>query len=149
MDATLLIAETQSPSRDAVQGFLSRCGFQVEIAHDGLDCLAKFRALEPDVLVVDWELPWGGAAAVVAFLNEIRFEFDMPFVLIVGDAPPEILSEATGIPHSSCFQKPLRMESLLDEVGTAMARIDLRRNGRASPSRHIIGRRREKQTCFT
>lgn len=53
MDATLLIADGPSPSRDALERFFSQCGFQVETACDGLECLAKVRALEPEVLLVD------------------------------------------------------------------------------------------------
>jgi DNA-binding NtrC family response regulator len=148
MDATLLIADIQSPSRDALEDHLTRCGFRLEGAGDGLDCLAKVRALEPEVLVIDWELPWGGAAAVVAFLNEIHFEFEMPTVLVIGNAPPEVLSERTGVPHSSCFPKPVQMDRLLDEVGLAMAQIDLRTNGEASPSRLRLSHPCEKETCL-
>ena len=101
MNATLLVAERQSPSRDLLERFLSRSGFRVETASDALECLGKVRSLEPAVLVLDVELPWGGAAAVVAFLNESHFEFQLPAVLITGDAPPAVLSEWTAVPNGT------------------------------------------------
>lgn len=149
MDATLLLCDRRSPSRDALERFFSRCGFRVETAHDRLECLNKVRSLQPDVLVTDFQTPWGGAAAVVAFLYQSCFEFETPVVLIVGNAPPRILSRRTGVPESFCFQKPLRMESLLDCVGLAIALIDLRRNGQRRFHGHRPGRPDEAETCLT
>ena len=128
MDATLLVADGQSPSRGALERFFSACGFRVQTAHDALEWLGMVRSLHPDVVVADVDTPRGGAAAVVAFLRETGSESDVPAVLVVGNAPPEVLSQRTGVPESSCFQEPLRMESLLDRVGLAMALTDLRRN---------------------
>lgn len=148
MDATLLLCDHQSPSRDALERFFFWCGFRVKIAHDGLECLNKVRSLQPDVLVTDFETPWGGAAAVVAFLRESSFEFEIPVVVIVGNAPPPILSQGTGVPASFCFQKPLRMESLLDRVGLAIALVDLRRNGQRWFHDHRPGRLDKTKTCL-
>jgi FixJ family two-component response regulator len=148
MDATVVIAAGKSRSRDGLELRFSQCGFQVETACDGLECLAKVGALEPEVLVVDWELAWGGAAGVVAFLNETCFEIEMPVVLVVGNAPAAVLSQWTGVPESSCFRKPVRTESLLDWVGLAMALIDLRRNREPPPRRRGLGRPGETETCL-
>jgi len=130
MDATLLIADAQPTSREALGRFFTGCGFRMETAGDGLECLNKVKSLKPDVLVADLDAPWGGAAAVVAFLQESCFDCEMPAVLVIGNAAPQVLSERTGVPQSSCFEKPLRMERLLDRVGLAIALIDLRRDGK-------------------
>jgi CheY-like chemotaxis protein len=128
MDATLLIAGDPSASRETMERFFADCGFRVEVAGDGLECLDKVRSSKPDVLVVDLETPWGGAGGVVAFLHESCCEFDVPAILIVGREPSRVIAERTGVPESACFQEPLRMETLLDRVGLAVALIDLRRN---------------------
>jgi len=59
MDATVLIADDESASRDALESFFAPCGFRVETACDGLECLCSLRALKPEVLVVGSEVPWG------------------------------------------------------------------------------------------
>lgn len=148
MDATLLVADGESPSRDALERFFLGCGFRVETAGDGLECLNKLRSLQPDVLVADLDTPWGGAAAIMGFLHESCYEFKIPAILIVGHAPPEILSQRVGVPESSCFQKPLRMESLLDRVGLAVALLDLRRNGRRRFNGRPLGRPDEAEPCL-
>lgn len=112
-------------SRDAMDDFFSQHGFQVETACDGLECLGKVRSLKPYALVVDWDLPWGGAAAVLAFLKETHCQLEMPAILVVGDAPPTVRSQRSAVPRSSCFRTPVPMDSLLDRVELAAARIDL------------------------
>lgn len=149
MDATLLVADGHAPSRTRLKQFFSRCGFRVATACDGLECLEKVRSLEPDVLVADFEMPWGGAAAVLAFLHESCFEFEIPAVLVVGDAPRRTLSRRTGLPEAACFEKPLPMEKLLDGVGLAVALIDLRRNGHGPLNGERLGRRGGTETCRT
>jgi len=150
MDATLLIADGPSPARDALEDFFSRCGFRVVTAGSGLECLEKARVWEPEVLVIDWELPRGGAAAVLPLLSEEHFEFEPPAVLLViGDAPPAVLSEGAGVPRASCLQKPVDAEHLLDRVGLAIAWIDLHRNWEAPLRRRQLGRLREAEACLT
>lgn len=85
----------------------------------------------------------------MASLNETPFEIEIPAVLIVGSAPPAVLSQWTGVPRSSCFQKPLRMERLLDQVGLTMALIDLRSSGDGRLNRRRAGRPDEEaEACF-
>ncbi len=148
MDATLLLCDHQSASRDALKRFFSRCGFRVETACDGWECLNIVRSLQPDVLVIDSGAPRGGAAAVLAFLHESCFEFEMPFVLVVGNAPPATLSQRTGVPESSCFQKPLPSERLLDRVGLAIALIDLRDSRQRRFPAAPLGRPRQAEPCL-
>jgi DNA-binding NtrC family response regulator len=138
MNATLLIADGQAASRTALARFFSRCGFRVETARNTLECLIKLRLLRPDVLVADVETLSGGADAVVAFVQESRFELPRPDVVIVGNAPPTILSERTGVPEPSCFEKPLRAESVLERVGLVVALIDLRRKRQAQARRRRL-----------
>jgi two-component system nitrogen regulation response regulator NtrX len=127
MDATLLIADADAQRRDAFRRFFSQCGFRVATAADGLDCLAKLRAIEPDVLIAEADMPWGGAAGVVAMLQEDHDWSNVPAVMIVGSAPPEVLGERTGVPARSCFQQPVAIKRLLDRVCLAIAFGDPRR----------------------
>ena len=144
MDARVVIADAPSPSRHRMAHLLHQSGFHVETASDALECLGKLRWLEPEILVVGLELSWGGAAAVVAFLNESHFELRIPTIIVVGDAPPAVLARRTGVPLSACFQKPLRLELLLDRVGLAMARIDLRKQERLHSPAPVSGQRKDE-----
>src|SRR5262249_29864893 len=70
MRQRLLIAESDAELCNIYQKFLAKCGFDVETASDGLNCLEKLRQVMPEVLVLDRELSWGGGDGVLAWLRE-------------------------------------------------------------------------------
>jgi CheY-like chemotaxis protein len=116
VDVTLLIADADALWRDRFRDFFSQYGFTVETAADGLECLTKLRVFEPDVLIVELDMPWGGGDGVIARLNEDVRLTKAPAVLAVGSAPPETLAARVGLPHRRCYQKPVRMERMMDSV---------------------------------
>ena len=61
MDTILLITDNDVRRRRQLRRFFSGSGFLVAAASNGLECLATLVALEPDVLVVALEIPWGAA----------------------------------------------------------------------------------------
>ena len=97
MDAILLIADNNVRRRSELRHFFSSSGILVATAADGLECLATLLALEPDVLVIALEIPWGGGDGVIALVNEGLPIGRNPFVLVIGDAPAETLSARAGV----------------------------------------------------
>jgi CheY-like chemotaxis protein len=72
---TALHAEADRVLRNASLSFLSSQGWEVDVADDALECLAKLRRRVPDLLVLDLELP----AHVLGKLAS--FQQQPPFVL--------------------------------------------------------------------
>jgi DNA-binding response OmpR family regulator len=60
--------------------FLSRMGYEVAEAMDGLRCMNILQNFAPDLVVVDPALPWGGGEGVVAWMRE---ECNLPDVPIL------------------------------------------------------------------
>ena len=118
MKTGLLIAEADSELRDLANQIASRWGFDVETAGDGLECWSKLRGGDPAALIVDADMPWGGADGVVARLREERTPRKSPAVFVTGNEHPEQLSRRFGVPASYCFQKPFRWNSLLGLIST-------------------------------
>lgn len=52
-----LVVDDEPALADVVSSYLTRDGFQVEVAHRGEDALAHARTLDPDVVVLDLGLP--------------------------------------------------------------------------------------------
>jgi CheY-like chemotaxis protein len=117
MNTGLLIAEPDAELRRIYSRLSSVLGFHVETAADGLECWTKLRALSPDALVIDAEIPWGGGDGVLACLREHDSRgAGAPTVYVMGDDPPEALSSRFDIPAGQCFQKPLQLAALFDSV---------------------------------
>ena len=122
MDGILLIADNDVSRHAALRRFFSGSGFLVAGASDGLECLTRLVALQPDVLVIALDIPWGGGDGVMAVLDDRLPMGRQPLVLVVGDAPTETLSAQPGSP----------MQLLLDAAAP-----------RRSARRHRPGTRRD------
>jgi DNA-binding response OmpR family regulator len=107
MNNRILIADKDESLLATYREFLLRDGFDVVTATDGLDCVAKLRAFEPDVLVLEPELPWGTGEGVLAMMYE---EADVPLIpvmILSGCEEPEGQYGVGVFPVSAYHLKPL------------------------------------------
>ncbi len=54
---TVLLVEDEESFIDALTIGLKKEGFRVEVARDGMEALAKFDVVQPDVVLLDVMLP--------------------------------------------------------------------------------------------
>jgi DNA-binding response OmpR family regulator len=129
MNQTLLIAEGDAELCDVYRRFFAGQGCDVETASDGLDCLAKLRRGKPAVLVLDWELRWGGGDGVLAWLREQGATSGVPVVLMTTAGSPQHPAVFTAPPVVDHLRKPFALTALLESVRSAVAGT-----GRGGPS---------------
>jgi DNA-binding response OmpR family regulator len=128
MNPILLVAEGDAELRELYQRLLAVCGYDVETAAHGLECLEKLRRLRPAVLILDRELRWGGSDGVLAWLRE---QSVMAGVLVVltttADCSAEVLGDVRP-PVVKLLPKPFALTALLESVRTADSHRDERFN---------------------
>ena len=90
MPFRVLIADPDGSLLNTYRDFLSRNGFELATARDGLDCLGKLRGFMPEALVLSRDLLWGGSEGVLALMVE---EPDLPVV------PAIIVAPSTPLPN--------------------------------------------------
>jgi DNA-binding response OmpR family regulator len=66
----VLIASYDADLSAAYAAALSDCGFDVERVTTGLDCLARYRAWHPEVMLVTQNLLWGSGPDVLAVIHD-------------------------------------------------------------------------------
>jgi CheY-like chemotaxis protein len=71
----VLLAGGSAAGVKAVRALFSGARLELTTAADGLDCVMKLRQIEPDVLVLEATLLWGGWDGVLARMRE---ESDLP-----------------------------------------------------------------------
>jgi DNA-binding response OmpR family regulator len=76
----VLIADPDVTLLASYRAYLSRHGFQVATARDGLECVARLRAFRPDIVVLSPHLLWGAGEGVLAMMYEER---DVPLVPVL------------------------------------------------------------------
>ena len=75
MSLDVLIADQDVELAKLYGRFLADQGLTTETAEHGLECLGKVRQQNPQILVLDYELPWGDAKGVLACLRRGRLVF--------------------------------------------------------------------------
>jgi CheY-like chemotaxis protein len=90
--------------RDAVESL----GHRVSIVSGGVECVAYIQLQQPDLLILEAPLFWGGAEGVLQALQESQCKSDVPVILV-----------AAGVGSIDWFQlSRFRIENLLFRVPT-------------------------------
>jgi DNA-binding response OmpR family regulator len=113
---TALHTEADRVLRNASLSFLSSQGWEVDVAVDALECLAKLRRRVPDLLM---ELPWGGGDGVRGLLREQPHLQPNRVVLTSAVASAHVLGKLASFqqqpPFVLALTKPFPLSALLDD----------------------------------
>lgn len=118
MEGRLLIADGDAELRDLYTRFFAHRGFDVETAADGVECLARLHEFRPCVVVVDWQIRWGGGDGVISCLREGYPITAGGIIVLAGEVTPEereLLDGASAI--TAWLRKPFHLSHLLQAIG--------------------------------
>lgn len=135
MRRTLLVANSDAQLCEDYRRILSERGYDVATASDGLDCLEKLSQATPDVLVLEWELPWGGGEGVLAYLREDHALDSVPVVLISKLIDPQQMANYIETPVVDILYKPFSLTRLLASLQAAVA---IKKHRKPSPLSHAL-----------
>jgi DNA-binding response OmpR family regulator len=85
MSVRVLLADGNQSLLAEYSGYLRQKGFEVATAANGLECIARLREFEPNVLVLEADLQWGWGEGVLARMFE---DSDLPRVPVIVLADP-------------------------------------------------------------
>lgn len=77
----LLIAESDHTLAKVYTLFFEEEGYQVDVATDAWQCRLALRENAPELVIIEYELPWGGALAVLNQLRHSPWEAPCPIIL--------------------------------------------------------------------
>jgi two-component system phosphate regulon response regulator PhoB len=119
MNASVLIADSDPELLELLEDFLSEQGFIVGTTSGALDCMTKLRLSPPDVLLLDWDLRWGGGDGVLARLREETDIPAIPVVLMTSRAVAEMPQEPGNKAKLIYLRKPFLADCLLESLFVA------------------------------
>ena len=126
MSKRILVAEDARVTRDALSILLRNRGYDVVESADGKDALAKARALPPDAILLDSDLP--GMSGYDVF-RELKLDpacRQIPIVFMVADVVAEELMTKSVPAAEFLVAKPFTGHDLLQRVmkvlGSAVTR---------------------------
>ena len=116
----LLIAESNATLARIYSWFFLGEGFEVETVADALQCALVVRDRLPDLVILEYELPWGGAMTVLDKLGNDPRCSSVPVILNSCSAVPESLRHHPVPPVAGCLLKPYRLKDLADLVQSVL-----------------------------
>jgi CheY-like chemotaxis protein len=117
----ILVADNDAGSRQRIEPFLKRAGYEVIYVDNGPRALEKASHLQPLAILIDGQLPPSGAPALVRELRKDPRTREIPLVLLVApDAP------AVAVADSEVLVKPIDRQQLVQ----LMVRFDLMADGK-------------------
>jgi CheY-like chemotaxis protein len=116
---TILVVEDDQLVRETVAKTLTRQGYVVETAIDGMDAFTKIFALKPRLVITDKVMPkLGGYEFLFAIRNIPEFRY-MPVILMTAAATPDEEKEALEKGFFDFVLKPIKEIGLVTRVKRA------------------------------
>ena len=121
MAISVLIVEDDANIRELLQLYLEKDGYAVTLAADGGQGLEKFRAIKPDLVLLDVMMPVMDGWAVC---KAIRAEGDTPVIMLTakGETDDKVAGLKAGA--DDYVTKPFEMKELLARIEAVLRRAD-------------------------
>lgn len=108
---TILVADDDALIRSVLRMALNRAGYAVVEARDAADALAVAQAHNPDLVVLDINMPGGTVHETLGSLRERHP--DLPVLVLSGESHPP--ADLVG-PRSDFARKPIELDTLLERI---------------------------------
>ncbi len=119
----ILLVEDEGDIRAALATLLADEGYEVLAAPDGFDGLASLDGIEPDIIILDWQMPVinGGR-----FIRALRDEWKLDIPVLVITAGRASREEALQTGADDFLAKPFDLDELLAKVRALSTRARAR-----------------------
>lgn len=116
----ILIADDDVTLLEALTVRLEAEGFEVIQARDAYQALALARRDQPDLLLLDINMPAGNGFSVQERIEEIEELTGKPIVYITGEEPDAVDEAAQQLGAFAVVHKPFETAKLLETVRSAL-----------------------------
>ncbi len=120
--ATIMVAEDNEPSRDALSRRLQRRGYRILLAVDGEQAVSIARSTLPDLILMDLGLPGIDGWEATRQLKADAATRHIPLIVLSAHAMINDREMALAAGGDDFDTKPVRFEQLLAKIETLLAR---------------------------
>jgi DNA-binding NtrC family response regulator len=121
----ILVVDDEAASRKGLRALLTRDGYRVEEAADGVEALERARSFRPAVVIADLVMPrMGGLELLKALQDELPFT---SIILLTGQGTIETAVQAIKDGAYDYLSKPVDMTRLTVVLGKALERAGIAR----------------------
>jgi CheY-like chemotaxis protein len=109
----ILVADDDPTTRTLVATILRRAGHKPILAQDALQVMAMAKQHNPDVIVLDVQMPAGTGAAALQNLKGSALTSHVPVIVLSGVANQQKIQELLDMGATDFLPKPVNEELLL------------------------------------
>ncbi|MDY6899293.1 MAG: CheR family methyltransferase [Cyanobacteriota bacterium] len=109
----ILIADDLDNNREILVDFLAPLGFEIVEASSGAETIAKTKAYQPDVIILDLIMPEMDGLEVTQILRQKSAWQELPIIIVSASTLPTDESECYEAGANSFLAKPLNLKQLL------------------------------------
>ena len=133
MAISVLIVEDDPNIRELLQLYLEKDGYAVTLASDGGQGLEKFRAIKPDLVLLDVMMPVMDGWEVC---KAIRAQGDTPVIMLTAKSETDDKVLGLKVGADDYVTKPFEMKELLARIEAVLRRSD--RNVEENKARRLV-----------
>ncbi len=119
--AKILLVDDDPGIRLLIQHGLSRSGYQVTEANNGLEALERFDSAKPDLMLIDVSMPELDGFETVAAIRQRDDGETIPLVMVTGSDDNESVTKAFHAGATDFITKPINLPILTQRVRYALA----------------------------
>jgi DNA-binding response OmpR family regulator len=119
----VLLIEDDSDTAEVVRIFLSMNGYRVHVEPDAMDIIAMLEKYSPDLLIVDYLLPFINGGELCAIVKNDTSWNHLP--VIIYSAYPKVINSLGNYHCDAFLSKPFELAGLIDTVETTLFKRSL------------------------
>jgi two-component system OmpR family response regulator len=104
--ATILLVNHDRTVNEFLSIYLERKGYQVAVAHDGMDGVQKFREIHPDLVITDLNLPIMNGYQLMEHIKQLESEGISKIVVLTDKRLEEDVQKSFALGASDYITKP-------------------------------------------
>ena len=116
---TILLVEDEESFIDALTIGLKKEGFRVEVARDGMEALAKFDSVRPDLVLLDVMLP---KISGIDVYRQLRKKSQVPIIMVTAKGAEIDTVVGLEVGADDYITKPYRMRELVARMRAVLRR---------------------------
>ncbi|MBS1187268.1 MAG: CheA signal transduction histidine kinase [Burkholderiaceae bacterium] len=112
----VMVVDDSLTVRRVTQRFLQREGYQVVLAKDGVDALEKLQEIQPDVMLVDIEMPRMDGFDLIRNVRSDNRISKTPIIMITSRTASKHRNYAMELGANEYYGKPFQEQQLLESI---------------------------------